>query len=287
MTNDTVQSDVAFKSGIRDQWDQSAAGWSDHSPDIRVWLQGPTQAMLKMAGVSAGQKVLDVAAGAGEQSVDIAACVGPSGAVDATDISARILDYARKNVRRAGHDNVHFHVADTEDLPFDAATYDSAVCRLGLMFLPNPLAGLSGIRRVLKPGGRFCSIVFAGPDTNPCIRILMTTAMRHAQRQPRDPFAPGSLFSLGKPGLIDTLFQDAGFRQVATTRMDAPFRMNTTQDYLTFIRASAAPITDILAQLDEGARATAWADIAQQLDVYQTADGWIGPNTLLLTTGQA
>lgn len=287
MTTDIEQRDTAFKSGIRDQWDHAAAGWSNHTPQIKRWLQLPTQAMLRMAGVGPGQKVLDLAAGAGEQSLEIAACVGPSGEVKATDISATILSYARQNVERAGVRNVSFLVADTEDLPLEPATFDSAVCRLGLMFLPNPRAGLSEIRRVLKPRARFCSIVFATPDANPSIRILMSTAVRHARCQPRDPFAPGSLFSLSKPGLIDALFVEAGFSQVATTRMAAPFTANTTQEYLDFIRASAAPIAEILSPLDESARAAAWADIAGQLDVYQTADGWIGPNEMLLTAGEA
>ncbi len=287
MTTEIKQRDSAFKSGIRDQWDQAAAGWSNYSPLIRKWLQLPTQAMLRMAGIGPGHKVLDVAAGAGEQSLEIAACVGPSGEVKATDISSQILSCARKNVQQAGVRNIAFLVADAEDLPLEPATFDSAVCRLGLMFLPNPRAGLSEIRRVLKPRARFCSMVFAAPDTNPCIRILMSTAMRHARSQPRDPFAPGSLFSLSKPGLIDALFADAGFSQVATTRMAVPFAANTTQEYLDFIRASAAPIAEILSPLDESARAATWADIAEQLEVYQTVDGWFGPNEMLLTAGEA
>jgi hypothetical protein len=114
----------------------------------------------------------------------------------------------------------------------------------------------------------------------------MATAMRHAGLPPRDPFLPGGLVSLGRPGLMDDLYQRAGFTFVATTQMDAPFQLPTTHDYLTFVRESAGPILQILALLDETARAAAWSDIEAQLDVYQTADGWVGPNTLLLTAGQ-
>ncbi|WP_431297892.1 class I SAM-dependent methyltransferase [Tabrizicola sp. BL-A-41-H6] len=291
MTNETMLQDslcdsTVFKHRMHAQWDESAAGWDRHGSKIREWLRVPTDAMLKMAGISLGQIILDVAAGAGDQTLDIADRVGADGAVVATDISEGILTCALGNAVNAGHANVRIHRADAEDLKLKAATFDAAVCRLGLMFLPNPLVGLKEIHRVLKPGGRFCGMVFAGPEVNPCLRILMSTAMRHAGLPPRDPFQPGGLVSLGKPGLMDDLMHQAGFQSVATTRMEVPFRLPTTADYMTFIRDSAGPILQILALLDDAAREAAWRDIAKQLDVYQTTGGWIGPNTLLLTAGQ-
>jgi SAM-dependent methyltransferase len=271
---------------MRTQWNDAAAGWDRHGAAIRDWLRNPTEAMLKLAHIHAGQTVLDVAAGTGDQTIDIAARVGVKGAVVATDISPNILSFTLGNAAWAGHQNVRIHVADAEDLQLDDATFDAAVCRLGLMFLPDPLAGVSQIHSVLKPDGWLCSIVFAGPEANPCLRIMMATALRHAGPPPRDPFQPGGLVSLGKPGMMGEVFQRAGFRAVATTPMDAPFRMPATADYLAFIRASAGPILQILAPLDDAARAAAWADMAAQLEVYQTDSGWIGPNALLLITGQ-
>ncbi|MBU2359642.1 MAG: ubiquinone biosynthesis protein UbiE, partial [Alphaproteobacteria bacterium] len=127
----------------------------------------------------------------------------------------------------------------------------------------------------------------AGPDQNPCLRILMTTALRHAGLPPRDPFQPGSLFSLGHPGTIEEIFKAAGFSQVATTRMAAPFMMPTAQHYLAFIRDAAGPVLQIIERLAPKAQVSAWADMADQLDAFQTQDGWVGPNTLLLTVGRA
>lgn len=211
--------------------------------------------MLSMAGIAAGQTVLDVAAGAGDQTLDIAARVGPSGAVVATDISETILSHALRNARQAGYATVSAVTADAAELDFDAARFDAAVCRLGLMFLPDPLAGLCEIYRVLKPGARFCAMVFAGPEANPCLQILMQTALRHAGLAPRDPFLPGGLVSLGIPGLTDDLLRNAGFRAVATTRMDAPFRLPSTKDYLAFVQDAAGPVLHILGQLEPGTRA--------------------------------
>lgn len=207
----------AFKAAVREQWDRSAPGWNAHTAEIRAWLRPATDAMIDMAGIGPGDAVLDVAAGAGDQSLDIAQRVGPTGRVLATDLSPAILALARDNARQAGHGNVQTLVADGEALAVPPASFDAVVCRLGLMFFPDPLQGLRAMQQALRTGGGICTVVFSRPDRNPCIGLLMATALRHARLPPRNPWQPGGLLSLGKPGLCDELFQSAGFRQVATT----------------------------------------------------------------------
>jgi len=104
------------KDSVRQQWNRMAQGWSDSSAIIRPWLREATQAMLAMAGVRPGAHVLDVAAGAGDQTLDIAERVGPNGHVLATDLSPEILRYAEHNVAQAGHRNVEIQVSDGERL---------------------------------------------------------------------------------------------------------------------------------------------------------------------------
>lgn len=274
-----------FKAATREQWNQSAAGWNAQAKNIRAWLAEATQSMLDLAGVRPGARVLDVAAGAGDQTLDAARRVGASGYVLATDISPGILQFAKDNARRAGFSNVDTKATDGEDLGLEAHAFDAAICRLGLMFFPDPVAGLRGIRHVLKPGGRFCAMVFSEPQMNPCVAILVSTALKHAGLPPRDPYRPGGLLSLGKPGLIDALFAKAGFSGVTTTKLSAPFRLPRARDYLEFIRTSAGPILQILAKLDDAAREAAWAEIESKLDAFQTGTNWVGPNELLLTVG--
>lgn len=286
MTSDTINQASKLKEITRSSWDDAAVGWDRHAPKIRDWLQVPTRAMLEMARISSGHTVLDLAAGAGDQTLDLAKRVGPSGSVIASDISPAILARAHAAALKAGVQNVKTCLADAENLGLEAETFDAAVCRLGLMFLPNPLQGLKQVHRVLKPGARFCSMVFAGPERNPCLRVLMSTALRHAGLPPRDPFQPGGLVSLGRSGDIDALFTQAGFTDVATISMDAPFCLPSTEHYLTFIREAAGPIIQILAALDEDAQQAAWADITAQLNAFQTDNAWVGPNTLLLTVGR-
>lgn len=275
-----------FKAATREQWDRHAQGWNDASGKIRQWLRQSTDAMIEMANIRAGAHVLDVAAGAGDQTLDVAKRVGPAGSVLATDLSPAILNFVRENARRAGYNNVETLAADGEALEISEAAFDAAICRLGLMFFPDPGKGLRAIARALKPGGMACTMVFSAPDKNPCVAILMSTALKHAGLPPRDPYQPGGLLSLGKPGRVDELFRDAEFSRVATTKVAAPFRLPSVHSYLDFVRTSASPILQILGRLDDGKRAAAWAEIEEKLSAFNTATGWEGPNELLLTVGQ-
>ena len=283
-TSDTDR--LAFKDSVRTHWDAAARGWDAYSPEIRAWLRSTTDAMIAMADVMPGARVLDVAAGAGDQTLTIAERVGPAGAVLATDLSPAIVALANDRARRAGLRNVQCRVADGEDLQVEAAAFDAAVCRLGLMLLPNPLQGLREMHRALRPGGGVCTVVFSVPERNPCVTILMATSLRHAGLPARDPGAPGSLFSLAQPRRIDALFLEAGFRDVATTAVDAVFRMPSVDDYLAFVRSSASPILQILAGLSPAPAQAAWDDIREQLHAFDTPRGWEGPNELLITAAR-
>ena len=276
----------AFRNASLSQWEQAAAGWNQQAPRIRAWLRIATDTMLAMAGIKRGDRVLDVAAGAGDQTLDIAERVGPEGFVLATDFSPTILGHAKSNALRAGYRNVDIRVADGEWLEVDEASFDAAVCRLGLMLFPRPLEVLRQIHRALNPGAGVCTMVFSTLEANPCVGILMSTAQQHAGLPPRDPYQPGGLLSLGKPGLIDQLFKDAGFNNVATTKVQAPFRLPRTCDYLNFVQSSASPIQQMLAKLDEDARAAAWEAMLKRLHAFETASGWEGPNEMLLTAGR-
>lgn len=268
------------------QWNAAADGWDAQSPALQAWLSEPTRIMFDMAGVAPGHHVLDVAAGAGDQTLALAKRIGPHGHILATDLSPQLVRRLQHNASTSGLSTIETRIADAQMPLPEVEIFDAAICRLGLMLMPEPARCLSAVWAALKPSGRFVAMVFAGPEANPCIRTLMVTASRHADVTMRDPFAPGGLLSLGRPGHLDQLFLAAGFRDVLTFQVEAPFRLPSVDDYVRFLRAAAAPVMALLSPLTAAAQEAAWADLRQQLMEFDTPQGWSGPNSLLLTTGR-
>ncbi len=285
-------SSLSGAAGRPHPWDAAATGWNHHGALIHNWLRDATQTMLDEARIKPGARVLDVAAGAGDQTLDIARRVGSSGWVLATDVSPTILSLAQKNATAAGLTQVSTLTADAQSLGLSNANFDAAVCRLGLMFCHSPLTALEEIRAALRPLGRFCALVFGPPEHNPCLTITLATARKHvglvngSATSPSSAFEPGMLMSLGKPGLLEELFLAAGFTDVEVRAVSAPFHATSAAHYVDFLRSSASPIIEILAPLSAAARQKAWHDITRQLEVFSTPADWAGPNELLQVVGR-
>lgn len=263
-------------------WDRAAVGWDRNTTLIRAWLAEANVAMLDAARIGPGMRVLDIAAGAGDQTIDIARRVGPTGAVLATDVAPTMVALAANNLRCAGLHWTAARAADAEVLDMEGAGFNAAICRLGLMFCHRPLDALRGMLRSLAPGGRIAALVFSHPEANPCVAITTRIARRHAGLPVDEPPPPGSLLSLGRPGLMADLLAEAGFGDVTVQALAAPFRVPNCQDYLDFVRNAGSPIMDLLRPLAPEAQQRAWNEMARELMQFTTTRGWQGPNELLL-----
>ena len=108
-------------------------------------------------------RVLDLACGAGIQTLQVAKRVGPNGGMVAIDISITMLEHARRNAATAGLQNVEFVECAAEDLEADLIPFDASISRLGLMLFPSPDNALRAVQSVLKPAARFAALVFTTP----------------------------------------------------------------------------------------------------------------------------
>ncbi len=155
-----------YKQTTRQQWQDAAEAWNRWGPTLGRWLGPATELMLDLARIGRGAHVLDVAAGAGEQTLAIARRVGPEGRVLATDIAPRILELAAAEAARAGLGQVETRVMDGEALELPDDTFDAVVSRVGLIYFPDRARALAGMRRVLVPGGRVAAIVYSTAERN-------------------------------------------------------------------------------------------------------------------------
>jgi ubiquinone/menaquinone biosynthesis C-methylase UbiE len=275
---------VAYKNATREQWQSAADAWHRWGPTLEVWLGGATEAMLDLAGIGVGARVLDVAAGAGGQTLAAARRVGPSGSVLATDISPAILEYAEAEAHEAGLSNVTTRVMDGEELEAEPGSFDAVISRVGLIYFPDQQRALGGMRRALRDGGRVAAIVYSTPDRNQFFSIPVTIIRRRAALPPPLPGQPGP-FSLGAPGVIEAAFQKAGFRDVETRLIEAPLRLPSAAECVRFERESFGALHQMLSGLSDGERDEAWAEIATALAEFQGPGGFEGPCQLLVAAG--
>src|SRR3954452_21013883 len=163
----TVTFDPArYKTTTRAQWEAAAAAWDRWDPTLYDWLGPATDRMLDLAGIGPGATVLDVAAGAGGQTLSAARRVGTTGRILATDISPTILAYAAARLAAAGLSNVATREMDGEDLTVEPGGYDAVISRLGLIYFPDQQRALAGMRQPLSPRGRVALIAYGPAEAN-------------------------------------------------------------------------------------------------------------------------
>lgn len=274
-----------FRQATRAQWETAAEAWDRWAPLLARWLGPATEAMLDMAAVEPGTKVLDVAAGAGEQTLAAARRAGAEGYVLATDISPSILRFALSAARRAGLSNVETLELDGErhdTLP--DASFDAAISRVGLIYFPDQQRALAGIRRALKTGGRFAAVVYSTAEKNPFFSLPVGIIRRRAQLPPPLPGQPGP-FSLGGEGVLAKALAQAGFRAVEVRRVESPVRMPSAAECVRFERESFGALHQMMAAMSESERAETWKEIQAALTTFETKDGFVGPCEMLVGAG--
>ena len=190
-------------------YQSNADGWEQWAAAVADQAESFNQPLIAAAGIAEGHKVLDLASGAGEPALSAAKAVGAKGHVTATDLSPAMLSVVERRAQALDLTNMSFEVADMEALPFEDDEFDAAICRFGFMYSPNPDRTLSGLRRVIRPGGRVALAVWGPTETN----SLLWTVMRAANRE--TDFLSGDEmehpFCYGAPESLTPLLSAASF----------------------------------------------------------------------------
>jgi SAM-dependent methyltransferase len=272
---------VAYKRTTEEQWQDAAEAWHRWGPQLETWLGEATEAMLDLAHVTEGSSVLDLAAGAGGQTLAAARRAGADGSVLATDISSNILEFAAGEARAAGLSNVATRRMDGEQLEVEDGSYDSVISRLGLIYFPDQARALAEVNRALRPGGRVSAIVYSTPERNGFFSIPVSIIRRRADLPAPAPGLPGP-FSLGGDGVLAAAYERAGFSDVEVRTIDPPVCFDSAAECVRFERESFGALHAMLADLAEAEREQAWAEIEEELRQFEGADGFVGPCELLV-----
>ncbi len=276
---------IKYKESTRAQWQNAAEAWHRWGPTLEKWLGPATEEMLRLSDVRPGSRVLDVAAGAGGQTLAAARKVGAHGRVLATDIASNLLSFAAADAQQAGLTNVATQVLDGETLDVEPGAFDAVISRVGLIYFPDQQAALRGMHRALKPGGRLAAIVYSTADRNSFFSIPVSIIRRRAQLPPPLPGQPGP-FSLGAPGVLEEAYRQAGFRDVQIKVVPAPVYLASAAECVRFERESFGALHQMLSTLvDDAARQDVWAEIEQALKPFETSDGFAGPCELVIGVG--
>jgi ubiquinone/menaquinone biosynthesis C-methylase UbiE len=205
-------------------WDDGVAAARKWKVQTAVSGRPTNEALIDLAQIRPGMKVLDLASGSGHPALDIARVVGPTGHVTATDLSSKLLAVAEEKSKEQGLSNISFREVDMEDQPFPDETFDIVTCRLGIMYARDAQKALREMRRVLKPKGRVALVTW-GPEKDDVRRsIVLKVLMKYSKSSTPDP-AIALPSSYSEPGRLSTALSQAGFKQVfeETRNMRFPF----------------------------------------------------------------
>src|SRR5262245_35013486 len=271
MKSEKQASEIAevLKSELRQTWQKAAPGWAKWEHVFSAGLSTATDTLIDMAGMRPGMRVLDLACGAGSQTIEAAKRVGPDGGVVACDISATMLDHVRKNAVQ----NVETLECAAEELDETLPPFDAAICRLGLMLFPSPGTALKAMQRVLKPGARFAALIFTTPANNPFMAQTMAILLRCAGKSPPKPGQPG-IFALGGNSILENLMQHSGLVQVQAKLVTAWLSLPNASHALVMMQEAFGAYRAVVADLSDAEKSKAWGAVYECLKQFERVDGF-------------
>ena len=152
--------------GMVGAWDgNEGAFWAAQArrfDETLTHLHGP---FLAAAAVGGSDRVLDVGCGNGQATRDAARIAGHGSALG-VDLSSQMLAMARKLAADEGVDNVEFRHADAQIYPFERASFDVVMSRMGSMFFGDPVAAFTNLHGALRRGGRLALLTWQGVADN-------------------------------------------------------------------------------------------------------------------------
>ena len=259
--------------------------WHKIAEKFDLWLthiQPVGDEMLNAFQPKSGDKILDVASGTGEPALTLARR-REDVSIIGVDAAEGMINVAQSKVNNEALENISFSVMPAEKLSLDDNSVDHVICRFGVMLFDDPLTGLKEIYRVLKPGGQFVIAVWGERDKMPTMTWSYEVFKDKVSEDDMPPLK--IVTSLGAPGAVDTLLNQAGFSSFKVERKEFEYDFESFDDYWSLIEAS-----DILKRQFDSLPVTEHEKVKNEVagfaDEYVSDSGLKVPHEYILVYGQ-
>jgi SAM-dependent methyltransferase len=276
---------AALRRQLHGMWAAVAPAWGEHADYADTRGAALTARMLELSAPRPGERVLELACGAGGVGIAAAKLVGPAGEVVLSDVAERMTAIAAARAANLGLGNVHSLPLDLDDIAQPDQSYDVVLCREGLMFALDPARALAEIRRILRPGGRLALAVWGPRARNPWLGLVFEAVSAQLGMPLPPPGVPGP-FSLGDPDRLARLLTGAGLADVVVTEFAVPLRAASFEEWWTRTSSLAGPLATRLAALPEHARQQLRARLTEAVRPYQSPAGLDFPGVSLLAAAR-
>lgn len=258
------------------------SGWNLAAADYEMLWRNPLapaqRRLLECAALQAGDRVLDVACGTGLVTFAAAPAVAP-GRVVGIDVSERMIAAAQRQAAGHAADNAEFARMEAEQLAFPDASFDVALCALGLMYVADAACAIHEMRRVLRPGGRLAVAVW-GERANCGWASVFPIVAAEVKSEVCPLF-----FRLGAGAALTELCTRAGFADVAQQRFDAALAFPDEQAACdaAFV---GGPVALAWSRFDTGTRARVRARYLDAIAPWREGSGYRLPGEFVVVSAR-
>lgn len=232
-------------------WDLTSTKYDEHMPHI---LRAYALECIRLGEVAPNHEVLDLAAGTGILTMDVAPQVAR---VVAVDFSPKMIEILKDHAERAGHKNVVAQVMDGQNLDLPDQSFDRVFSNFGLIYFMDRVKGFAEIYRVLRPGGRAVVSAWSSPDRFEAFGLLFGAMAQAVPNMPPRPPSPPPPLSLADPTKFAAEMRAGGFERVRVESITTYWEVPSPEMVWTRMEHSAPPMIDMLKRVGPQAAAKA------------------------------
>lgn len=282
MKNKVYNNDPDSLGFTAQKWNSIAGSWHAWIPSMREWYAPATHLMLDLARIERGSRVLDIAAGDCDQSMAIASRIGPDGYVLAIDVAEKLLEIGAKSAREAGFQNIETRVMDGGNLDLPDHSFDAVICRFALMYLPDPVSGLRGMNRVLRPNGRVSLVVY-GVNGSPEFSLAVSVVRKHLGL----PEAKAAAHSLGEIEVLQQSLEKGGFLEIEIRTLDLPIHMASAEECIHYLQATSPTLKEMTFSLSSSEQQKVWNQVQQAVNIFEGTQGFELNHKVIVAAGSS